>query len=103
MRSAACKYDEIMISLELWRARVGLFVPKSTGLRRELLVVRHEGKHWLHVDVVRLLLTLVIVSVTSKPKILVGDVDTNADHRQKQLSKSKHKHKFRTFYITRQS
>ena len=80
-----------MISLELWRARIGLFVPKSTGPWRELLLVRHQGKRWLHVDLVRLLLTLVISSVTSKPKMLDGDVHTNADHGQKQFSKYQHK------------
>ena len=85
VRSAASTYDEIvMISLELWRARIGLFVPKSTCPRRELLVARYKSKRWLDVDVVRLLLTLVISSVTSKPKMLAGDVDTNAELRQNQ-------------------
>ena len=78
---AACN-DAIMICIVQWRARIGLFVPKSTCPRRELLV-RPVEKRSLNVDVVHLLLTLVMSSVTSKAKMLTGDEDTKADHRQK--------------------
>ena len=79
--SALLVTDAIMICTAQWRARIGLFVPKSTCPRRELLV-RHVEKLSPDVDVVHLLLTLVMSSVTSKAKMLVGDVHTNADHQQ---------------------
>ena len=71
-----------MICTAQWRARIGLFVPKSTCPRRELLE-RHVQKRSLNVDVLHLLLTLVMSSVTCKAKMLAGDVDTKADHRKK--------------------
>ena len=91
--SASRIYDEIMISLALWRARIGLFVPKSTGPWRELLADRHEHKHSFHVYALSLLLALVMSSVTLKPKILVGNVDTSGRHRKKQS-----KCQFQTFF-----
>ena len=76
-----------MIDIALWRARIGLFVPKSTCPRRQLLVLPVERRS-RHVDVVHLLLALAI-SVTNKLKMLAvaEDVDRNGGELKKQ---SKH-------------